>query len=508
MTSNLYDILASHFPADRIHICLETPDGLCFTYRELEEQSARMANVLTSLGIAPGDRVAAQVEKSPHALFLYLACLRAGGIYLPLNPAYTQEELEYFLDDATPGILVCQPERKQTSLPLCRARGLTHLMTLGCHGEGSLLERIQGMPGTFATSPTSENDVAAILYSSGTTGKPKGAMLTHRNLSSNAEALTQLWEFSSHDVLLHALPIFHVHGLFVALHCALLSGARMLFLPRFEAAQVSSLLPRATVMMGVPTYYSRLLAHSQFGREACRGMRVFISGSAPLLPETFAEFEQRTGHRIVERYGLTETVINTSNPLNGARVPGTVGLPLHGVEVRIAREEGTPLPCGETGEIQVRGPNVFAGYWSGPDLSRDCFTSDGFFRTGDLGKVDDRGHVTIVGRSKDLIISGGLNVFPKEIEDCINQLDGVQESAVVGMPHADFGEAALAIIVARPGASVDLDAVNGHLRTSLARFKLPKLLVMADELPRNSMGKVQKNLLRGTYRKWWDAHLK
>jgi malonyl-CoA/methylmalonyl-CoA synthetase len=504
MGQSFYDIVAGNFPGDRSLTCIETPDGQRFSYCDLDEHSARIANLLVSCGIVPGDRVAVQVEKSPQSVFLYLACLRTGAIYLPLNTAYTREEMDYFLGDAQPKAMICQPERYEEIAELCRRRDILRLFTLGPAGEGSLIEKSRAMSPAFRTASGLGNDIAALLYSSGTTGRPKGAMLTHRNLSANAETLVQVWGFTHQDVLLHALPIFHVHGLFVAFHCALLSRARLLFLPRFEAAQVCSLLPRATVFMGVPTFYTRLLALPQFGQEACRGVRLFISGSAPLLPDTFQVFRRRTGHSILERYGLTETIMNTSNPLEGPRLPGSIGLPLPGVEVRIADEHDQPLAAGTVGEIQVRGPNVFAGYWRRPELASACFTPEEFFRTGDLGRLESNGYLSIVGRAHDLIISGGYNVYPKEVEDCINRLDGVQESAVIGMPHPDFGEAVMAVVVARPGATVDVQAMKLFLRGSLANYKQPKLVALANELPRNTMGKVQKNRLRELYLPVWQ----
>lgn len=507
MGQSFYDVVAGNFPDDRSLACIETPDGQRFSYSNLDAYSAQMANLLASCGIVPGDRIAVQVEKSPQSVFLYLACLRAGAIYLPLNTAYTREELDYFLDDAQPKAMVCQPERYEEIADLCRRRDIPDLFSLGPAGEGSLIEKSRAMSPAFRTVSRLGDDVAALLYSSGTTGRPKGAMLTHGNLSANAGTLVQAWGFTDRDVLLHALPIFHVHGLFVALHCALLSRARTLFLPRFEAAQVCSLLRRATVFMGVPTYYTRLLALPHFGKEVCRGVRLFTSGSAPLLSDTFETFRRRTGHSILERYGLTETIMNTSNPLGGPRLPGSIGLPLPGVEVRVAGKDDQPLGAGMVGEIQVRGPNVFAGYWRRPELASTRFTPEGFFRTGDLGRVDSNGYLSIVGRSHDLIISGGYNVYPKEVEDCVNRLAGVQESAVIGMPHPDFGEAVMAVVVPRPGATLDVQAMKPLLRASLANYKLPKLVAIAKELPRNTMGKVQKNRLREFYLPVWQEYM-
>ncbi len=505
---NLYELLVGYGANKGCSVGIETPEGHIVSYGDLDAHSARLANLLTFCGVLPGDRVAVQVEKSSQAICLYLACLRAGAVYLPINTAYTDEETRYFLDDAQPKVVVCTPNRSEDISRLCIRHGIAHVLTLGPAGEGSLMANSLPLAADFPTVAVSSTDVAAILYSSGTTGKPKGVMLTHGNLASNAAALVQAWGFTSADVLLHALPIFHVHGLFVALHCALMSGARMLFLPQFDAAKVCSLLPRATVFMRVPTYYTRLLAHPRLTGEVTAGMRLFTSGSAPLLPDTFAQFRQRTGHAILERYGLTETGMNTSNPLDGPRLPGTVGLPLPGVEVRVAGPEDQPLAAGAVGEIQVRGPNVFAGYWRRPELSAVCFTPDGFFRTGDLGRIDADGYVSIVGRSKDLIITGGYNVYPKEVEDCIDRLVGVQESAVIGMPHPDFGEAVMAVVVPRAGATVKTGAIKTRLRGRLANYKLPKLSVLTKELPRNAMGKVQKNRLREEFLPHWQEFVR
>lgn len=502
--ANLYELLVSRgLEDDGSRLAIETPAGQAFTYGDLDEHSARLANLLTACGALPGDRVTVQVPKSPQAIFLYLACLRAGVVYLPINTAYTRGETEYFLEDAAPKVMVCPQDRHEETVGICRRRSVPHLFTLDGEGNGTLAEESRERPAEFIAVKRTENDLAALVYSSGTTGKPKGAMLTCRNLASNAAALVQAWGFSRDDVLLHALPLFHVHGLFVALHCALLSRSRLLLLPQFDAGQVCALLPRATVFMGVPTYYTRLLAQLQLVPEAYPGMRLFTSGSAPLLPDTFEEFRLRTGHTILERYGLTETGMNTSNPLNRPRRVGSVGLPLPGVEVRIADSDDRPVAAGDVGEIEVYGPNVFAGYWRKPEISAACFTSDGFFRTGDLGRVDDQGYLSIVGRSKDLIISGGYNVYPKEVEECIDRLEGVLESAVIGMPHPDFGEAVVAVVVPRPGAAVAVDSIKSSLRGTLANYKLPKLAVLTKELPRNTMGKVQKNRLREEFGAVW-----
>jgi malonyl-CoA/methylmalonyl-CoA synthetase len=507
MGQNIYDLLIGSPSSDPSLPCLEMPGGEVFTYGDVDEHSARIANLLASSGIAKGDRVAVQVEKSAPAVFLYLACLRMGAVYLPLNTAYTRDEISFFLADAQPRGVVCQPERFEEMADLCLETSVPQVFTLGATGDGNLLEACRAMPATFSTASATEGDTAAILYSSGTTGKPKGAMLTQGNLAHNARALVWAWGFTRQDVLLHALPVFHVHGLFVALHCALLSRARMLFLPRFEAAQACSFLPQATVFMGVPTYYTRLLALPQFNRETCRNIRLFVSGSAPLLPDTFEQVRERTGLSILERYGMTETLMNTSNPLEGRRLPGSVGLPLPEVSVRIAGSDDLRLGRDKEGEIQVRGPNVFLGYWNRPQLTRNCFTPDGFFRTGDVGRMGEDGYIHILGRSKDLIISGGFNVYPREVEDCIDRFEGVEESAVIGMPHPDFGEGVMAVVVARHGAGVDKDALNRFLRRSLASYKLPKCVTIASELPRNAMAKVQKDRLREIYLPFWREHL-
>jgi malonyl-CoA/methylmalonyl-CoA synthetase len=501
MSGNLYELLVSRFPGNRGRTAIETVDGRSVTYGELESTAGRYARLLQSCGVVKGDRVAVQVDKSVEALCLYLATLRAGAVYLPLNTAYTRAEVDYFLGDARPRVLVCQPESRDTLAPAAAEAGVADVPTLGSLGEGTLPERAAGLDPEVPPVAAEPDDLAAILYTSGTTGRSKGAMLTHANLASNALTLVDAWGFGDADVLLHVLPVYHVHGLFVATHCAWLSGARMLFLPRFDADRVVDLLPRATAMMGVPTHYTRLLAHPGLDRERCRTMRLFISGSAPLLAETHREFQARTGLAILERYGMTETSMNTSNPLEGDRIPGTVGPPLPGVEVRAADDAGRILPPGEIGTLEVRGPNVFKGYWQMPEKTAAEFREDGFFVTGDLGLIDERGYVTIVGRGKDLIISGGLNVYPKEVESAVDQLEGVAESAVIGVPHEDFGEAVVAVVVPRPGGPApDEAAVIGGLRSRLAAFKTPKRVVFVDELPRNTMGKVQKAALRERYK--------
>ena len=492
MNANLYALFERHFPEGAEQPLLVIPNGPVVSYDDLAAATARMAHALLAAGCVPGDRVAAQVDKHWHALALYLACLRAGLVYLPLNTGYQRAELAYFFGDAQPRVIVCEPEH--LGVIAAQERGAT-VLTLD-----ELLARAESLPRQFATVVSEPGDLAAILYTSGTTGRSKGAMLTHRNLASNALALVDAWGFTRGDVLLHALPIYHVHGLFVAIHCALLSGARILWLPKFDAREVASLLPRATVMMGVPTFYTRLLAEPTFTPEICRSIRLFVSGSAPLLAETFDAFVARTGQHILERYGMTETGMITSNPLDGARVGGTVGRPLPGVEVRIRDDNGGACGPDAIGGVQVRGPNVFSGYWRMPDKTREEFTDDGYFRTGDMGQWvgegPGRGYLQLVGRAKDLIITGGLNVYPKEIEDHIDQMEGVEESAVVGMPDPDFGEAVAAVIVGKPGHTLTEAGVIGALKGEIAKFKVPKRVFFQDQLPRNAMGKVQKALLR------------
>jgi malonyl-CoA/methylmalonyl-CoA synthetase len=496
MNANLYALIESHFPPGAEQPLLLTPDAPVVTYGDLAQASARIAHALVRAGCRAADRVAVQCDKHWQAIALYLACLRAGLVYLPLNTAYRKAELAYFFDDAKPRVIVCRPE---TLGLVATIAGDATVLTLDARG-GELADRAREEQSRFATVHSGPDDLAAILYTSGTTGRSKGASLTHRNLASNALALVEAWGFTRGDVLLHALPIYHVHGLFVALHCALLSAARMLWLPKFDAGQVIELLPEATVMMGVPTFYTRLLAHPAFTREACRNVRLFVSGSAPLLPETFDAFRERTGQAILERYGMTETGMITSNPLAGVRAAGTVGRPLPGVSVRVVDDAGAACGPGVIGSVQVRGPNVFAGYWRMPEKTREEFTADGWFRTGDVGEWvasgEATGYLRLVGRARDMIISGGLNVYPKEIEERIDALPGVVESAVIGVPDPDLGEAVVAVIVARPGESIAEDDVVGALRGEIASFKVPKRVHVVAELPRNAMGKVQKNLLR------------
>ncbi len=478
---------------------LYLPSGETLTHDAFLRMAARFAHVLREAGLAPGDRLAMQVEKSPEALALYAACVQAGVVLLPLNTAYTGDELRYFIDNSGARMVVLDPARAEALRDTVEGRG-ARLMTLAADGGGTLAEAASDRPERFETATRDGEDLAALLYTSGTTGRSKGAMLTHNNLLSNAEVLADYWRFTSGDVLLHALPIFHTHGLFVATNVMLLAGGAMIFLPGFDIEQILRNMPRATAMMGVPTFYTRLLDDPRLARDTTQGMRLFISGSAPLLAETHVRFEERTGHRILERYGMTETGMNTSNPYEGERRPGTVGLALPGVELRITDPEtGAELPRGEVGMIEVRGPNVFKGYWQMPDKTAAELREDGFFITGDLGMVDEDGYVTLVGRSKDLIISGGYNIYPKEIELVLDRQPGLRESAVIGVPHPDFGETPVAVIVPEKGAEPDIEALRAACAERLARFKHPREYVVVDELPRNTMGKVQKNVLRERY---------
>jgi malonyl-CoA/methylmalonyl-CoA synthetase len=480
---------------------LRTDSGRVLRYDEALAQSARLAQALVALGVRPGDRVAVQVEKSTEAVLLYLATLRAGAVYLPLNTAYTAAELEYFLADSEPALFVCAPERHEALQPLATRLGVPALRTLGADGHGSLMTDAERQPSRFETVPRQGGDLAAILYTSGTTGRSKGAMLTQANLVSNARTLAAQWQFTAEDVLLHALPIFHIHGLFVAINITLAAGSSMIFLPRFDTGLVLQHLAHASVMMGVPTFYVRLLKDPRLDRAVTAHCRLFISGSAPLLSDTHREWAERTGYWLLERYGMSETGMNTSNPYAGERVPGSVGLPLPGVSLRITDlASGATLPSGEAGMIEVKGPNVFAGYWRQPEKTRADFRDDGCFVTGDLGRIDARGYVFIIGRSKDVVISGGYNIYPKEIETELDALPGVFESAVIGLPHPDLGEGVTAVIVRSEGAHEPTDAqALTALRQRLAAYKLPKRIIFVDQLPRNTMGKVQKNLLREQY---------
>ncbi len=499
MANPLYDRLFG-IHAGRKTPFLHLPDGRIITHSEFLDMAARIANALTGFELEPGDRVAVQVEKSPEMLALYAACAQAGLIFLPLNTAYKSAELAYFIENSGAALVVCDASNKDALGPIAQAQN-ARLETLNADGSGSLMRRALGMLPAFEPVKRTGDDLAAFLYTSGTTGRSKGAMLTQSNLLSNAQTLVREWRFTKDDVLLHALPIFHTHGLFVATNVILASGGSMIFLPKFDLDNMLRLMPQATSMMGVPTFYTRLLGDARFTRDLAHHMRLFISGSAPLLPETHERFETRTGHSILERYGMTETNMNTSNPYDGERRAGTVGFPLPDVELKVTGpESGETLPQGEIGMIEVRGPNVFSGYWQMPEKTAAELREDGFFVTGDLGRVDEDGYVHIVGRGKDLIISGGFNIYPKEIELLLDDQPGVLESAVIGVPHPDFGETVLAIIVPAPDQTPDLEAIIALVQTDLARFKHPRELILLDELPRNTMGKVQKNQLRERYK--------
>jgi malonyl-CoA/methylmalonyl-CoA synthetase len=513
--ANLYTLLRGGFPAGLDDTAIEVvgasaPTSAYYTWRDLDEGSAMLANLLASLELPPLSRIAVQVDKSVEALVLYLAVLRAGHVFLPLNTAYQEAELAYFIGNAEPAVVVCAPRNFGWIAQLAFRAGVDHVFTLGDDRRGTLLDRAAFQARVHTPASRGPEDLAAILYTSGTTGRSKGAMLSHGNLASNAEVLHRAWAWreggtlprAERDVLIHVLPIFHVHGLFVACHGALRAGAKMLWFNRFDAGAVVARLPEATVFMGVPTLYVRLLAEPGLDATRCAGMRLFVSGSAPLLLETFREFQARSGHTILERYGMSETVMLTSNPYApaGARRGGTVGPALPGVGLRVVGERGEPLAAGEIGGIEVRGPNVFKGYWRMPEKTADEFTPDLWFKTGDVGRVDDDGYVTIVGRSKDLVISGGYNVYPAEVEGFLNELPGVAESAVIGVPHRDLGEAVVAVLIAKVGATLDPGGVQTALKGRIAGFKVPKAVVVAGELPRNAMGKVQKNLLREQHR--------
>ncbi|EPX77043.1 malonate--CoA ligase [Litoreibacter arenae] len=499
MPNPLYDkVFGIH--SDKTAPFLHLADGDTVTYAEFLSTAAQIANALTEIGLKPGDRVAAQVDKSVEALALYAACVQAGLVYLPLNTAYTVDEVGYFIEDSGAAFVVCE-EHTLPNLTIVAERFGAQILPLATDGGGSLMGRARAKPSDFSTVSRNSDDLAALLYTSGTTGRSKGAMLTQNNLLSNALTLVSEWRFTSADVLLHALPIFHTHGLFVATNVVLATGGSMIFLPKFDVEQVIKKLPDATSMMGIPTFYTRLLEAPKFTRDLAHHMRVFISGSAPLLEDTHKQFESRTGHRILERYGMTETNMNTSNPYDGERRAGTVGFPLPDVDLKVTDpDSGDAVHDGVIGQIEVRGPNVFKGYWQMPEKTAAELRDDGFFITGDLGKFDEDGYLHIVGRNKDLIISGGYNIYPKEIELLLDDQPGVLESAVIGVPHPDFGETVLGLIVAQSDQSPDLDAVMEAVENSLARFKHPRKLVVLEQLPRNAMGKVQKNLLRDQYK--------
>ncbi|KQW51508.1 MULTISPECIES: malonyl-CoA synthase [unclassified Roseateles] len=492
---NLFTALRAGFPADLDATAIDA-DGALYSWRDLERGSAMLANWLAKLDLPAGSRVAVHTDKSVEALILYLAVLRAGLVYLPLNPAYQASELEHFISDAAPGVVVCAGKNFGWVSKLAFQRGVRWVFTLNDDRSGTLLDRAVQMSDQHEPVPRAAGDLAAILYTSGTTGRSKGAMLSHGNLLSNAQTLKTFWDWQPNDVLLHALPIFHVHGLFVASHGALLNGSKMIWFNKFDAGAVARRLPEATVFMGVPTLYVRLLQERTLDT---RNIRLFISGSAPLLIETWQAWQARTGHLILERYGMSETLMLTSNPCkpeDGQRIGGTVGRALPGVSLRIVGDDGQPCAVDEIGNVQVRGPNVFSGYWQMPEKTAEEFTPDGWFKTGDVGRVDARGYLTLIGRSKDLIISGGFNVYPAEIEGFLNELPGVGESAVIGVPHPDFGEAVVAVVTPRGGALPDPDGLIAALKSRIASFKVPKRILVAPELPRNAMGKVQKKLLR------------
>lgn len=506
MPNPLYDRLFSTL-ADMSQPLILREDGTGIPGSAFLAMVHRAAGALRSSGVRAGDRVAMQVAKTPEALAVYGAVVANGAVFLPLNTAYTAAEVDYFVGDAAPRLLLADPARAASLTPIAAAHG-ADLLTLDADGCGTFRDLCDAQSDAFVAEARDDDDLAALLYTSGTTGRSKGAMLTHGNLLSNAETLAREWRFASDDVLLHALPIFHTHGLFVATNVALLGGASMLFLPGFDPEAILRLLPRATVLMGVPTFYTRLLADARFDRASTSRIRLFVSGSAPLLAETHIAFEARTGHRILERYGMTETNMNTSNPYDGDRRAGTVGRPLPGVEVIVTDPAtGVPVSAGETGVVEVRGPNVFKGYWRMPEKTREEFRDNGFFITGDLGCFSDDGYLTLVGRQKDLIITGGFNVYPKEVELLLDELPGVLESAVIGVPHPDFGEAVIAVLVAQSGAVLDPIAIDAFLRERLARYKQPKMLEFVAELPRNTMGKVQKNVLRERFGAKFEAEI-
>jgi len=491
--SRLFDTLD-----DTTRLAIETPDGKHISYGDLVARSGQIANVLVRRGVKPGDRVAVQVEKSVENLILYLAVVRAGAVYLPLNTAYTLNELDYFITDAEPSLVVCDPAKAE-GLRTIAAKVGARVETLDASGKGSLSEGADASSADFATVPRGNDDLAAILYTSGTTGRSKGAMLSHDNLASNSQTLVDFWRFTDKDVLIHALPIYHTHGLFVASNVTLFARAAMIFLPKLDPERIIQLMSRATVLMGVPTFYTRLLQSPNLTKDATGHMRLFISGSAPLLAETHREWSARTGHAVLERYGMSECGMICSNPLNGERRPGSVGPSLPGIEVRVRAEAGELAAPGEAGVLEVKGPNVFKGYWRMPEKTAEEFTGDGWFKTGDVAIKGEDGYVSIVGRAKDLVISGGFNVYPKEVEDVIDSLAGVDESAVVGVPHADFGEGVVAVVVPERGAAPEEAAIIAACREKLAAFKVPKKVFFQQELPRNTMGKVQKNALRRTY---------
>lgn len=500
MNANLFSLIESAMPAELNSPCIEMANGSYYSWNDVLHASAKMANLLASLELEKGARIAVHVEKSPEAFILYLATLRAGFIFVPLNTAYHAVEMRYFLQDAKPDVVVCSPKNFGWLAQLAFQFNCGHVFTLDdtVPNQGSLLQRATPLSNEFATVQSKPDDIASIIYTSGTTGKSKGAMLSHQNLSANAIALKRTWRWKSSDVLLHCLPLFHVHGLFISSNVALMSGTKMLFLPKFDAKEVLKFIPKSTVFMGVPTYYVRLLEQSGLTKELCTTMRLFVSGSAPLLTDTFYAFEKRTGQTILERYGMSETNVICSNPFDGNRLAGTVGTALPDVQVRVTADDGSLCSVDAIGNIEVKGPNVFKGYWNAPEKTAQEFTEDGFFKTGDVGKFDNNAYLSIVGRSKDLIISGGYNVYPKELELILDAEPGVVESSVIGIPHKDFGEAVCAVLVCN--ALLDTDQLIGKLKLQIANFKVPKKIFVVQELPRNTMGKVQKNVLREKFK--------
>lgn len=506
MNQNLYNHFYQTMSQRGDALFIELLDREDYTYSSALEFIEKLAGALIDLNVQPGDRIAVQTDKCPEAILLYLACLRIGGVYLPLNTGYTANEIEYFLGNATPSLFVCRPDSLTSAQAVADKTNGAKVVTLGTALDGSLLEIAAKTTSSADVVERNNDDLAAILYTSGTTGRSKGAMLTHENLRSNAIALTDLWEFTEDDRLIHALPIFHTHGLFVACNIILTSGARMLFLPGLDVNVLFDEMPRSSVLMGVPTFYTRLLQDERLNRETTANMRLFVSGSAPLTAETHRAFSEKTGKDILERYGMTETNMNTSNPYHGDRIAGTVGMPLAGVEARVVdRETGKELGTDETGILEVRGPNVFKGYWQMPEKTKEEFRDDGFFITGDLAKVDARGYIHIVGRDKDLVISGGYNVYPKEIEEVLDQLNGVTESAVIGLPHPDFGEGVTAVIVRKDSSELDEATIKQGMKDQLAKYKQPKRVFFMDSLPRNTMGKVQKNVLREKFKSTFEG---
>ena len=496
---NLYSLFQSRFPENRNEVFLAHP-RINISFGDIEHFSAKMGAILQTLGVFKGDRIMVQIEKSPENVMLYLACLRIGAVFIPLNTAYTAREIAYFLEDADPKMFICDPASEATIGEICKDNSSTIILTLGNNGNGSLIDKMSSEQQSSDVVWCDSDDLASIIYTSGTTGLSKGAMITHENLTSNALALHKYWEWEPGDVLVHALPIFHIHGLFVALHCALLNASKVLFHERFDVNKIIQDLPAASVFMGVPTFYTRLLAAPNFNQVACRNIRLFISGSAPLLYETFSEFKERTNHSILERYGMTEAGMITSNPYKSSqRIPNTVGYPLPGISARISDTKGKELSTGDIGVLEISGPNVFNGYWQMPEKTAEEFRVDGYFITGDMATMEGDGRISIVGRVKDLVISGGYNVYPKEIELIIDKLFGIRESTVIGVPHPDFGEAVVAIVVADKGKNTSEASIKSQLVNILAKFKQPKKIFYTKALPRNAMGKVQKKLLREIY---------